>query len=59
MEPAVAGEELVGEGVRLQECDEALELGFVAWTDVGSLAQEMLRAFDAADEGIYAAVAEA
>ena len=42
VEPAVAGEELVGALVRLQELHEAVELRRIAWTDVGSLAGEVL-----------------
>ena len=59
VEPAIAGQELVGEGVGLQEGDEALELLRVLRTDVGSAALKVLGVLDASDEGIYAAVAEA
>ena len=59
VEPAVGGEELVGEGVSLQERNEALELGGVLGADVGSLAKEMLGVLDAADQAVHAAVAEA
>ena len=59
VEPAVGGEELVGEGVGLQERNEALELGGVLGADVGSLPQEVLGVLDAADQAVHAAVAEA
>ena len=59
MEPAFAGEELVGKGVGLQERDQVLELGRVLGADVGSLACEVLRVLDATDEGVDARVAEA
>ena len=42
MEPAVTGKELIGEGVALEEIDEALELSWIFGTDVSSLAEKML-----------------
>ena len=59
VEPAIAGEELVGVGVCLQEIDQALELSRVARANVGSLAEEVLRVTDTTHEGIDARVAEA
>lgn len=59
MEPAGAGEELVGEGMGLQEADQLLELRGVLGADVGSLANEVLRVPDTANKGVDARVAEA
>ena len=59
VEPARGGEELVGEGVGLQERDQALELGRVLGADVGGLAQEVLGITDATDQAVDTAVAEA
>ena len=59
VEPAGAGEELVGQGVGLQERDQSLKLVGVFGTDVGSLAQEVLGVLHAANEGVHSAVAEA
>ena len=59
VEPARGGEELVGQGMRLQKRDQALELGRVLGADVGGLAQEVLGVLDAADQAVHAAVAEA
>ena len=59
VEPAGAGQELVGEGVCIQELNKALELGGVFGANVGSLAEEVLRVADTANEGVDAAVAEA
>ena len=49
VEPAVAGEELVGVLADLQELHELPELGCVARADVGSLADEVLRVVHSAD----------
>jgi len=43
VEPAIAGEELVGEGVLVKELHEALELRGIARTDVCSLPCQVLR----------------
>ena len=59
VEPAVAGEELVGESVGLQEGDEAVELGRVLRADVGGLAFLVLGVLDASDHSVDARVAEA
>ena len=59
VEPAVAGEELIGEFVSLEEIYEALELSRVARADVGSLAEQVLRVADTTHEGIDTRVAEA
>ena len=59
VEPAVAGQELVGVGVGAKEGHKALELRGVLGTDVGGLAKEVLRAPDTTDEGVDARVAEA
>ena len=42
VEPAVAGEELVSERVVFQERYQALELGRILWSDVGSLTLQVL-----------------
>ena len=42
MEPSGAGEELVGEGVGLEEVDETLELSRIFGADVGGLTDEVL-----------------
>ena len=49
VEPAGAGQELVGQGVMAEEIDQALELSRVARADVGSLAQEVLGTSDTTD----------
>ena len=59
MEPAIAGEELVGVFIDTKEVNKALELARVLGADVGSLAEEVLRVLDATDEGVDARVAEA
>ena len=59
MEPTVAGEELVGQIVRLEEVDEALELLRVLGADVGGLAKQVLRVVDTTDQGVDTWVAEA
>ena len=59
MEPAGAGEQLVGQIVSLEEVNKALELGGVLGADVGSLAKEVLRVLDATDQGVDARVAVA
>ena len=59
MEPAGAGEELVGIFTIAEECDQALELGGVLGADVGSLANEVLGVLDATNEGVDTAVAKA
>ena len=59
VEPAIAGEELIGVGVCLQEIYQALELLRVTGANVGSLAEQVLRVADATHEGIDTRVAEA
>lgn len=58
VEPAVAGQELVGVGIRFQEIDQALELVRVLGTDVSGLAEQVLRVTDTANQGIDARIAE-
>ena len=58
MEPPVAGEELVGEFVSLEEGNEALELLRILGADVGGLAEQVLRVTDSTHEGVDARVAE-
>ena len=53
VEPAAAGEELVGELPGLEEIDQALELGRVFGTDVGGLAEEVLGVADTTDLAVH------
>ena len=59
VKPSFGGKELVGEGVGLEEVDEALELSWVFGTDVGGLAEKMLGVFDAPYPAIDSFVTEA
>ena len=59
VEPAGAGQELVGIFTIAEERDQALELGGVLGADVGSLTEQVLRILDAANEGVDAMIAEA
>ena len=59
MEPAGAGEELVSQIVRLEKAHKIKELRWVLGANVGSLAKEVLRVLDAADQGVDARRAEA
>ena len=57
VEPAGAGQELVGIFTIAEERDQTVELGGVLGADVGSLANEVL--LDTANKGVDAGVAEA
>jgi len=59
MEPGGAGEELVGEGVGLEEVDEALELGGIFGVDVGGLAEKVLGILDPPDLAIDGLITKA
>ena len=59
VEPAGAGQELVGLFTTAQEVDEALELPRVAGADIGGLAETMLGVFDATNESVDFIAAEA
>ena len=59
MEPTVAGQELVGQGVMTQEFNQVLELLRVTGADVGSLALEVLGGADATNLSVDPTVAEA
>ena len=59
MEPGGAGEELVGEGVGLEEVDEALELGGIFGVDVGGLAEKVLGILDTPDLAIDGLITKA
>ena len=59
MEPAVAGQELVGVFTSAEEVDQALELSRVLGADVGGLSQQVLGVLDATNQSIDARVAEA
>ena len=56
MKPAVAGEELVSQFVRLEKAHKIKELRGVLGADVGGLAKEVLRVADTTDEGVDARV---
>ena len=58
VEPAGAGQELVGIFTIAEERDQTVELGGVLGADVGSLANEVLRVPDTAHKGVDAGVAE-
>ena len=53
VEPALAGEKLVGLFVDHQKRDEALKLCWVFWADVGGTALKVLGGPDATDERVY------
>jgi len=59
MEPAGAGQELVGLFTSAEEVDQTLELARVLGSDVGSLSQQVLGVLDATNQSIDARVAEA
>ena len=59
VEPARAGEQLVGVLTGLEEGDEALELGGVLGADVDGLSKKVLGIGDATDKGVDTGVAEA
>ena len=58
VEPTIAGEELVGVFMVAEEVDQALELLRVLGPNVSSLAQQVLRVTDTANQGIDAGIAE-
>ena len=59
MEPAGAGQELVGVFTSAEEVDQALELSRVLGSDVGGLSQQVLGVLDTTNESGDARVAEA
>ena len=59
MEPAIAGEELVGEFMGFQEVDQKRELSGVLRADVGSLSQQVLRVAHTTDLAVVGFVAVA
>ena len=59
VEPAGAGQELVGIFTIAEERDQTVELGGVLGADVGSLANEVLGVLDTANKGVDAGIAEA
>ena len=59
VEPAGGGEELVGVGIGAEEVHKVLELLRVFRANIGSLAEDVLRALDATNEGVDARVAVA
>lgn len=59
MEPAVAGQKLVGVFAGAEEVNQALELARVLRTDVGSLAEQVLRVADTTNLPVVGLVAVA
>ena len=59
MEPVGAGEKLVGKVVMAEEFYQALELGRIFRSDIGRLADLMLRVKDTADLLVHSFAAEA
>jgi ubiquinone biosynthesis protein UbiJ len=59
VEPAGAGQQLVGILAGAEKIDQTLELARVFGADVGSLAEQVLRVTDATHKSIHARVAEA
>ena len=59
VEPAGAGQQLVGVVAMAQEIDQALELDWIFGANVGSLAEEMLGILDATNKTVDARIAEA
>ena len=59
VKPGFGGKELVGEGVGLEEVDEALELGRILWTDIGSLTDQVLGIANAPYPAVDGLAAEA
>ena len=59
VEPAIAGQQLVGIGAGAEKVHQALELLRVFGADVGSLTQQVLGVLDTTNQGIDARVAEA
>ena len=58
VEPAPTREQLVGVGIRPEEAHELRKPGRVSRTDVGSLAQQVLRVIDPAHTAVHVRVAE-
>ena len=59
VEPAGAGQELVGIFTTAEERDQTVELGGVLGADVGSLAEQVLGVLHATNQSVDSAVAEA
>ena len=58
VEPAVAGQELVGMFTGAKEVDQTLELARVFGADVGGLAEQVLGVADATNKSVHARGAE-
>ena len=58
VEPTVAGQQLVGQVVSLEEVNQALELRGVLGANVGSLAEQVLRVTNSTDQSVDILVAE-
>lgn len=59
VKPAIAGQQLVGIGAGLQELHQLGELPGGFQTDVGSLAQQVLRVADTAHLAVHSLITEA
>ena len=59
VEPGGARQQLVGMRRGFEEIHEALELGRILRTDIGSLTAEVLRILHATHQAVHPAVAEA
>ena len=59
VEPAGAGQELVGIFTTAEERDQTVELGGVLGADVDGATNEVLRVLNTANKGVDARVAEA
>ena len=59
VQPAIAGQELVGQFVSFQIFDQALKLGGILRTNVGSTALKVLRVFDPTYAAVHVGITEA
>ena len=59
VKPTIAGQKLVSIGTDLQELHQALELGRIFRSDVGSLTNEVLRVLHTAHSTVYIFITEA
>ena len=59
VQPAIAGQELVGKLVSFQEIDQALELGRILRTNVGSTALKVLRVLNTTHAAVHVGITKA
>ena len=59
VEPAIAGEQLVGVGARLEVVHQSPELGWILRADIGCLTDEVLRVFHPSHPGVHSLTSEA